>query len=126
MDAPHSATCMYMNVPNLSTHITPSLSQLLPGTFEAFGGQHVHILDTRGDSTRPCPAVSKGCEQWLTLHEHESPAAMAERLHGEGFSVVTTAIGERAVSIDDVDFNALGKGKDHVGVGVGRRRVNGV
>ena len=79
----------------------------------------MHILDTRGDSTRPCPAVSKGCEQWLTLHEHESPAAMAERLHGEGFSVVTTAIGERAVSIDDVDFNALGKGKDHVGVGWG-------
>ncbi|KAG8460420.1 hypothetical protein KFE25_011911 [Diacronema lutheri] len=77
-------------------------------TFEGLGGQHVHVIETV-DSLRPCAAVTKSCDRWLTLHRHERVDDCINELRARGFTIVATHLSDDSHSIDEIDWSRFEK-----------------
>lgn len=77
-------------------------------TFEGLGGQHVHVIETV-DSLRPCAAVTKSCDRWLTLHRHKHVESCIDELRAQGFTIVATHLSDDSLSIDEIEWFKLDK-----------------
>ena len=93
-------------------------------TCESAGIQEVHILN---HSIPPHPKFGDGLGyrssssawKWLTLHYHTDLNACVQQVKSEGFSLMATALNEKAVDLYDVDFTqklALVFGNERKGV----------
>lgn len=77
-------------------------------TFEGLGGQHVHVVESV-DSLRPCAAVTKSCDRWLSLHRHARVEACVDELRAQGFTIVATHLSDESLPLDAVDWAAHDK-----------------
>lgn len=79
---------------------------------DCYGIQNVHIIENKNDY-RVNPDVALGSDKWLNLHKHNSEQyntkAAIEKLRGEGYRIIATALHEKK-SILLPDFE-LSKGK---------------
>lgn len=93
-------------------------------TCESAGIQEVHILN---HSIPPHPKFGDGLGfrssssawKWLTLHYHDNLQACVDQVRQEGFSLMATALNEKAVDLYEVDFTqklALVFGNEKKGV----------
>lgn len=93
-------------------------------TCESAGIQEVHILN---HSIPPHPKFGDGLGyrssssawKWLTLHYHDELQTCVDHIKSQGFSLMATALNERAVDLYEVDFTqklALVFGNEKKGV----------
>jgi tRNA (guanosine-2'-O-)-methyltransferase len=86
-------------------------------SIEALGLQHAHVVEA-AESFSASPAITIGCEKWLTLGRHRSMEAAAEALRARGFALYAMLPGaERTVSdVDPARPAALVFGNEHEGL----------
>ena len=84
---------------------------------EALGLQEAHVVEST-EAFSHAPAITIGCEKWLTLARHRSIGAAAESLRGRGFALYAMLPGaERSVGeIDPTRPAALVFGNEHEGL----------
>lgn len=70
-------------------------------TLDAFGFQDVYTVHDRTTFIRN-KGITKGSDQWLTIHRFDSSTSCIEELKEKGYRVVVTTAGGRA--IDEVDW----------------------
>ncbi len=72
-------------------------------TCDVFGVQHVHLIPQEGEDPSPPQAhkITRGCEQWLTLHRHRDAAECYRALHAEGFRILAATLGEGALPLEE-------------------------
>ena len=61
---------------------------------DAFGVQDVHVIETF-NTFEANVDISRGTDQWLTLHRHQGPQAINEccrELHERGYKIVSTVL----------------------------------
>ena len=93
-------------------------------TLDAFGVQDVHVVKDSLEAAAARAAArgvdggatdqhrsrhrkmhsAMGAQKWLTLREHESPEALVDSLHADGYAVAATDLGPGAVPLGDVDW----------------------
>lgn len=76
---------------------------------EAFGLQHVHIIENRFKFS-PNRDVTLGAQKWLTLHRHrrkgvDNTAACLEELRAEGFRLVAALPRPDAVPLEELPID---------------------
>lgn len=85
---------------------------------EAFGVQDVTVIE--GDKPfAPSKGVTQGSHKWLTIRRAPDIETAVRMLHGAGYQVCATYLGEGAVPIDDVDLSqptAILFGNEHSGI----------
>ena len=84
---------------------------------EAFGVQRVDVVESV-EPFRFSPTVSQGCEKWLDIVRHKTPAAALAALRADGFLVYAAVPGAPS-TIEDLDFGrpaALLLGNEHDGL----------
>lgn len=68
-------------------------------TAEAMGLSAVHAAEAEGQPFRVSPKVTIGCEKWISVERYPSTAAMAKRLHDQGFRLWAAVVdGKRDVA----------------------------
>ena len=68
-------------------------------TAEAMGLSALHAAEAEGQPFRVSPKVTIGCEKWISVERHPSTAAMAKRLHDQGFRLWAAVVdGKRDVT----------------------------
>ncbi|SEA53738.1 tRNA (guanosine-2'-O-)-methyltransferase [Arachidicoccus rhizosphaerae] len=93
-------------------------------TCESAGIQEVHILN---HTIAPHPKFGDGLGyrssssawKWLTLHYHDNIQSCVKAIRSQGFTLMATALNEKAVNLYDVDFTqklALVFGNEKKGV----------
>jgi tRNA (guanosine-2'-O-)-methyltransferase len=88
-------------------------------TCEAFGLQHVHVVENPDVHFAPSDKVTQGCEKWLDVHRHRGFRACAAALKAQGYTVCVSAVREDARSLFDLEFDrpmALVFGNERTGV----------
>ncbi len=86
-------------------------------SIEALGLQEAHVVEA-AEPFSAAPAVTMGCEKWLTLHHYGSVAGAAQELRARGFSLFAMLPGA-ARSCADLDPEtpaALVFGNEHAGL----------
>ena len=86
---------------------------------EAFGFINFHLLETKRQRFKAARGVSKGTHKWLDVHIHSSARELVDDLHGRGFQVFATHLGEGSQALQELDFSrpmALVFGNEKTGV----------
>ncbi len=89
---------------------------------EAFGLQHVHVVNPHGDRYRATRAVSSGAERWLSVRRWSATRDCFATLREEGFRVVVADArpGPRpATPLAELDLSqptAVVLGNEHAGI----------
>ncbi len=88
-------------------------------TCEAMGLQEIHVVRNVEEPFRPLPSVSKGCEKWIDLIQHEDFPSCRDHLKARGFELWASAIRDDATSLFQLRFDrkvALVFGNERYGV----------
>jgi tRNA (guanosine-2'-O-)-methyltransferase len=67
---------------------------------EAFGLQHVHLIDAAGFT--PNRAITRAADRWLTVRRHRDVDAGFAALRADGYTIWGTALEAGAVSVFDL------------------------
>jgi tRNA (guanosine-2'-O-)-methyltransferase len=73
-------------------------------TCDAAGIMYVEIISATMEPFPVNRAISTRAEKWLKLNYHSSTSACLKHLKAEGFTIVTTHLGEEAIPYTNLDY----------------------
>ncbi len=88
-------------------------------TCDAAGVGMVHLLYTHEEFPQLGKKSSASAKKWIDIQRHRSFEELQQALHRDGMTIYATHLGERAISIYDVDWtqpSAIIMGNEHRGV----------
>ncbi len=88
-------------------------------TCDAAGVWKVHLLYTHETFPELGKKSSASAKKWIEIERHRSYPELQHALHQEGIAIYATHLGEKAISIYDVDWtkpSAIIMGNEHRGV----------
>ncbi len=88
-------------------------------TCDAAGVGMVHLLYTHEEFPQLGKKSSASAKKWIDIQRHRSFEELQQALHRDGITIYATHLGERAISIYDVDWtqpSAIIMGNEHRGV----------
>ena len=88
-------------------------------TCDAAGVGIVHLLYTHEEFPQLGKKSSASAKKWIDIQRHRSFEELQQALHRDGMTIYATHLGERAISIYDVDWtqpSAIIMGNEHRGV----------
>ncbi len=88
-------------------------------TCDAAGVGMVHLLYTHEEFPQLGKKSSASAKKWIDIQRHRSFKELQQALHRDGITIYATHLGERAISIYDVDWtqpSAIIMGNEHRGV----------
>lgn len=89
-------------------------------SLDAFSFQDIHLVAPT-ERVALARGITIGADRWLTLHDHDTPAACARALRQAGYRILAGHVApERGNSLFGLDFGrrtALVFGSEHTGVG---------
>ncbi len=88
-------------------------------TCDAAGVGMVHLLYTHEEFPQLGKKSSASAKKWIDIQRHRSFEELQQALHRDGITIYATHLGERAISIYDMDWtqpSAIIMGNEHRGV----------
>ncbi len=88
-------------------------------TCDAAGVWGIHLLYTHESFPELGKKSSASAKKWVNVERHRNYADLQKHLHSQGFKIYATHLGEKAISIYDIDWtqpSAIIVGNEHRGV----------